>query len=51
MSGPDMTVTLPSEPAVPESPITRFIPNPCCAGGWWLRAEVPSDEDAQPETD
>ena len=45
----DMTVTLPEYN--PPEIIARHIPNPCCAGGWWLRAEVPSDEDAQPETD
>lgn len=47
----DLAIALPDTPAVPQGTVTKFLPNPCCAGGWWLRAEVPSDEDAQPETD
>lgn len=51
MSGPDLSVTVAESPAIPQGAVTRFIPNPCCAGGWWLRPEVPADDEAQPETD
>lgn len=31
--GPDLSVTLPEEPELPDGTVIRFLPRPCCAGG------------------